>query len=317
MNDVELFPIGIHADKAKRNFEQKVRNPIDLAEYQVEIDREFENSVRVWGYRDKGKGTWRQLSEGDYFIFYPGELTYEYTSKIINKEHNPELGSKLFETPDENFEYIVYLDSLYEISLDSEVLHREYAGYNIGHPVKSQPFNDAAYEAILSRYESVEHYLEAHLSGSEDSLIGNSGQNKAKGAVSSDSDEHAVDLRPPKKDYTVSRTIRNTKIAKGLKESYNYRCQVCGERRENGSSGYAEAHHIHPLGDEPPGPDIKENLLVLCPNHHADFDFGMLYIDPSSLKISHQYDDTVDGNTLKTDPDHEIGLEYIQYHNEN
>ena len=87
-----------------------------------------------------------------------------------------------------------------------------------------------------------------------------------------------------------------------------------GEREE---SGYAEAHHIHTLGDEPAGPDVKENILTLCPNHHADFDFGMLEVDPSSFEISHRYDDEVDGSRLRTTSEHTIGSEYLRYHNQN
>jgi len=319
MSHTEIYPVGIHADKARRNFEQRVVNKVPKSEYKPYTDRDLGDSTRVWGYREKGKGTWRQISEGDYFIFYPGNLTYKYTSEIIGREHNPELGSRLFETPDENFEYIVYLGSLHEISIDSEILHREYAGYNIGHPVKSQPFNDTAYEEILHRYESVEGYLEAHLEQSDVSLTEKSSQSgiRSKATVSSDPDEAAVDLRPPKKSYTVSRSIRNTKIANELKDVYNYKCQVCGEQRKINSSGYAEAHHIHPLGDDPPGPDVKSNLLVLCPNHHADFDFGMLQIDPETLEISHTYEDTVDGSKLIVNPDHNIETKHILYHNKN
>ena len=214
---------------------------------------------------------------------------------------------------------MLYFWTLYHISLDSEVLHEEYAGYKIGHPVKSQSFNDRAYKEILSRYESVEKYIEAHLKDPSVSLPSKSeGSSSTSGhAASADPDERAGDLKPPKKEYTVSRTIRNTTIAKEVKELHDHRCQVCGDRRERDDSGYAEAHHIHPLGAEPPGPDQKQNILILCPNHHADFDFGMLSVDPETLEIEHHYDEAVNGNTLTTQSGHEIDPEHLQYHNEN
>ena len=61
-------------------------------------------------------------------------------------------------------------------------------------------------------------------------------------------------------------------------EYYNY-CQICKTRIPLGkNSYYSEAHHIRPLGSNHKGPDIKENLVVLCPNHHAEFDYGVLRI---------------------------------------
>lgn len=319
MSHIELFPVGIRAEKARKNFERRVRDQVSKSDYQKYTDRELGNQVRIWGYRDKGKGTWRQLSEGDYLLFYPGDLEYKYAARIAGTDQNTEFGNALFETPDEPFEYIVFLDSLHEISLDSEVLHKKYAGYKIGYPVKSQPFNDKAYEEILSRYDSVKAYIQTHLRDSTTSLTnGSSGSGETTvGSASADTQERSNDLSPPKKEYTVSRSIRNTAIAKELKQLYEHRCQVCGVRRERADSGYAEAHHIHPLGADPPGPDSKDNILVLCPNHHADFDYGMLSIDPDSLEISHQYDSSVDGNTLTMMPDHEIAQAYLNYHNEN
>lgn len=135
--------------------------------------------------------------------------------------------------------------------------------------------------------------------------------------ISADPDEQANDLKPPKKEYTISRTVRNTAIAKDVKRLHDHRCQVCGERRNRNGSGYSEAHHIHPLGDTPPGPDIVENILVLCPNHHADFDFGMLRVDPETFEITHEYDETVDGTQLRTEAGHQIDPNYIRYHNKN
>lgn len=316
MSHAELFPVGIKANDARANFKQRVLGQVSRSIYEPHTDRDLGDQVRIWGYREKGKGTWRQLSEGDYLLFYPGDKTYRYAARISGTEHNPELGGALFDTPDQPFEYVVFLDSLHEISLDSDVLHKEYAGYKIGHPVKSQPFNDQTYEEILSRYESVGQYIEAHLEDSGVRLSSGSGGGGGSRGVA-DPDERAVDLSPPKKEYTVSRTIRNTTIAKEVKELHDYRCQLCGERRERDGSGYAEAHHIHPLGAEPPGPDRKENILVLCPNHHSDFDYGMLSVDPETLEVSHQYEDSADGKTLRTVSGHEVNPEHIRYHNAN
>ncbi|CAA9318643.1 MAG: hypothetical protein AVDCRST_MAG93-5632 [uncultured Chloroflexia bacterium] len=64
---------------------------------------------------------------------------------------------------------------------------------------------------------------------------------------------------------------------------------------------YAEAHHIKPLGAPHGGPDVAENILVLCPNHHVLCDYGALRLD---------LDD------LRQHPEHAIGEQFVAYHNE-
>lgn len=38
-------------------------------------------------------------------------------------------------------------------------------------------------------------------------------------------------------------------------------------------------------------------------------------IDPHMLEIEHEYEDEVSGQTLQTERDHEIGAQYLTYHN--
>lgn len=132
-------------------------------------------------------------------------------------------------------------------------------------------------------------------------------------------DEEPTDLKPPQRTETeVSRIIRNTSLVKDLKHRYSHTCQVCGDRRKQGPDNpYAEAHHIKPLGDPHHGPDDESNVVVLCPNHHADFDYGVIAVDPDDLTISHQYDDRVDGAKLNVRSDHDLAATLLSYHNEN
>lgn len=137
---------------------------------------------------------------------------------------------------------------------------------------------------------------------------------------SPDRKEPASDLANPDPDRvetTRSRVIRNTALTHDMKEMYDYECQVCGDTRKgpNGTK-YAEAHHIRPLGQPHEGPDEPENILILCPNHHADFDYGRLVVDPETFRISHAYEDDVDGSTLFVADAHEPREDYLVYHNE-
>lgn len=100
---------------------------------------------------------------------------------------------------------------------------------------------------------------------------------------------------------TVARVIRDTALSRSVKELHNFCCQVCGEtiKRPSGER-YAEAHHIRPLGSPHDGPDEIGNMLCLCPNHHAEFDYGVRKLDISDLR-------KVKG--------HQISADSTQYHN--
>lgn len=65
---------------------------------------------------------------------------------------------------------------------------------------------------------------------------------------------------------------KNILIAK-IKRERNFECQICGTKilKSNGSY-YIEAAHIQAKKDK--GNENKENILILCPNHHKEFDFG-------------------------------------------
>ncbi len=115
----------------------------------------------------------------------------------------------------------------------------------------------------------------------------------------------AIDLAEPKgTERALSQTyriIRDTEIARWVKYAHEYRCQICGISVQLlGDQLYAEAHHIKPLGDPHNGPDVVENIICVCPNHHAQLDYGAIALDKAKL-ISV--------------PGHVIGDEYVDYHN--
>ncbi len=112
---------------------------------------------------------------------------------------------------------------------------------------------------------------------------------------------------PKRLEISISRIIRDTELSKRIKEIYKCKCQVCGISIMTNSGLYAEAAHIKPLGAPHNGPDIMENLICLCPNHHVKFDFGGFSIldnleligEPGRLFVEHS---------------HVINIEFIQYH---
>ncbi len=99
----------------------------------------------------------------------------------------------------------------------------------------------------------------------------------------------------------IERIIRDTKVSRWVKYVHECHCQICGTSLELKSGQlYAEAHHIKPLGNVHHGPDVIENILCVCPNHHVLLDYGAISIDKIHLL-------QVEG--------HEIRDEYINYHN--
>jgi predicted HNH restriction endonuclease len=94
------------------------------------------------------------------------------------------------------------------------------------------------------------------------------------------------------------RVLRDTTLARIVKESHQYRCQICGQTLMLGNgTPYAEAHHIIPLGKPHDGPDVRANILCVCPNDHVLLDY-------SAIKL---YVNRLDG----------IGKDFLTYHNDN
>jgi len=113
-----------------------------------------------------------------------------------------------------------------------------------------------------------------------------------------------------RRSYEVERIIRDTKVARGVKELYGYSCQVCRLVISLPLGVYyAEAAHIQPLGRPHEGPDVTANLLCLCPNHHVMFDNYVFSIEPTTYKLL-----GIEGK-LYVLPGHSIGDEYLRYHN--
>lgn len=120
----------------------------------------------------------------------------------------------------------------------------------------------------------------------------------------------ASDLKKPvDNEIVASRIIRDTLHTHEMKREYDYRCQICGKQVRLGTGYlYVEVHHIRPLSKPHRGKDVKSNMLVLCPNHHAMFDLGV----PRFVKKRYvQIGARIYGLNLE----HELDGGSIAYHN--
>lgn len=114
------------------------------------------------------------------------------------------------------------------------------------------------------------------------------------------SDIEEVDI-PSRIHTEIYRILRDTALARKIKLLHKNQCQLCGNSILLANNDtYAEAHHIKPLGRPHNGPDIAENIIVLCPNHHVQLDFG-------AMKLSREHIHSIHG--------HQIGSQFLDYHN--
>ncbi|NEB95389.1 HNH endonuclease [Streptomyces bauhiniae] len=90
------------------------------------------------------------------------------------------------------------------------------------------------------------------------------------------------------------------------------RCQVCGIQLATRFGTYSEGAHIRGLGRPHDGPDEPANLLVLCPNHHVQFDALAIYVDTADV-VRYTADDGRIGD-LRRIPEHPISWAHLRYH---
>lgn len=66
---------------------------------------------------------------------------------------------------------------------------------------------------------------------------------------------------------------RNNVLIAKIKRDRNFKCQICATKiLKSNDEYYIEAAHIKAKKEK--GNETKENILILCPNHHKEFDFG-------------------------------------------
>lgn len=92
---------------------------------------------------------------------------------------------------------------------------------------------------------------------------------------------------PYRIETEITRIIRDTAMSKQLKSIYQHKCQICEQAITLHDKLYSEAHHLRPLGGAHKGTDEAGNILIVCPNHHVEFDFGAIAIHPIEMTVVH------------------------------
>jgi hypothetical protein len=114
----------------------------------------------------------------------------------------------------------------------------------------------------------------------------------------------------------VKAQLRDRRKAAALRTHYDNTCMICGTKLQVGRDKfYTEAAHIKPLGKPHNGPDVAKNMLVLCPNHHLQFDSGMLCFEKVGEDfrlVSRVRNDLLHGKVLTLR--HTLDDEYVRWH---
>ncbi|MEX2411864.1 MAG: HNH endonuclease, partial [Candidatus Paceibacterota bacterium] len=99
--------------------------------------------------------------------------------------------------------------------------------------------------------------------------------------IASDIEEPSQPDRVKQETYRI---LRDTNLARRVKEEKKYKCEICDQSLELKEGRlYTEVHHIIPLGTPHNGPDVRGNILCVCPNHHVLLDYGAIKLDGEKL----------------------------------
>ncbi len=115
-----------------------------------------------------------------------------------------------------------------------------------------------------------------------------------------------------REDTVVSKIKRSVLNREKIKKIYDHKCQVCNISINTPNGNIAIGAHIKALGKPHNGPDTIDNMLCLCPNHHAQYDAFGFYIDPKTFKIVGL--DELNDKKIKIDKKHKIQREFLEYH---
>lgn len=151
-------PIGNSA--AQENFNRTVLKGVDLERHAQYSEYTPEDTpVRMWGTKETVRGSWENISPGDYLIFYRDGV-YEYAAEVEDTEENEALGREIWPNYEEGEPWlcIIYLGEPVELGVDSSEIH-DLAGYDIDYPMGFSSLNEMGIGGIRGRYGSVESFI--------------------------------------------------------------------------------------------------------------------------------------------------------------
>ena len=123
-------------------------------------------------------------------------------------------------------------------------------------------------------------------------------------------------LGAAEKRHRSSQVItRNQSNVNQLKKLYDNQCQIeqCNFKLDYEKNGkikqFSNVHHYNQIAKSLI--DSLDNMIVLCPNHHAEFDFKVKFIDHDGETIIDRKGKET-GETIKFHKNHKLNSKYIE-----
>ncbi len=207
---------------------------------------------KFWAFSQKDYSEFQLIRKGDLIYFgKEGFASWQCSFKVSKKEKNSNLPIKLWgdDLRTKNTILTIYFElQNYLESEDSSPHIRKLSNYKPG------------------IYKITEKIMTA----------------KSKEQIKLSEKLHEI---PEKKTVSVKQIKRDSTKVKNLKKYYQDQCQVCLCRIEiKKKKYYSEVHHLRPIGNEN-GEDNLKNMIVVCPNHHKEFDYCVIRISLDGKNI--------------------------------
>lgn len=282
--------------------------PVVLVENERTIDGLYDSWQDQTGSRYHFPNVYRtKVQPGDWFVYYRGVRTltgrrrhpeYFGVGRIAGVERDPEVDES---TPRRGWKWYC---SLTDYVPFPQPVSWKRDGVTL-ETIKSNVFRNgvrtishATFEDILAGAGLLDAWRVGELPRFLPRLGDGRVPKQSSQLIAPDSEEPEPTRRILQSAYRV---LRDTPLARRLKELHEHRCQICGATIDlPGGQKYSEAHHIKPLGRPHNGPDVDSNILVLCPTHHVLCDYGAIELDLAALNVH---------------PDHVISPRNVKYHN--
>lgn len=300
MTNLFLVPAG--DPTARINFDRTVRQPVlaeELSRHDsalAELATGISGGVRAWGTKpgegDRHVRTWDRMEPGDWVLFCFDGL-FPVAARVLAKEHSPQLARHLWgEDEGETWEYLYLVDEIRQVDIPRLALN-ERLGYEPGAHVQGfarvnrnldTDFGsvEQLLEQLSDRGHQVRLAIEAVRAGDEmeaATLLDRLGDLSEK-QLRKEVEAYASSEKPKSVRQLVEKLQRNRRLVEKLKKLYKGKCQLCGFtfKQRNGRP-YCEAAHLQPMARREANIDVKDNLFILCPNHHKMLDYGSLRIE--------------------------------------
>ena len=275
MDKFNLFIISI--DKNNYNFFEKIFihgiSPHLILNNSISSNKK----IHSWYFKksNRTENLWNHIKKNDWVIF-EYKQKYSFAGKIKKKFQSEDIQNEFRKKISINQSiYGIEFDDIKNLDFNRLKINKLMGIDNeLGkmHRISFVKIEDQYVDAIIKKFSTFEKFL---VNSQGTTIKKTPSENKKAHHL----DSIMNDENPPKSITSkITRKIRSTKKSELLKKKYNNLCQLCNiELHSTKTTMYSEVHHVWPLGKD--GKDNFDNMLVLCPNHHTQFDSAFIGFD--------------------------------------